>query len=246
MKNKVNVEKKNESDSQQGVLGQILEKQHGEIVKFEADANKIKESVKLELDDYQLKFISIENSLKKEIEESEKKLKDIEDRVRKVVSEQAVKEAQKEFETASKTLGNQIWIWVVLSTLSIFSGFCFAFHYLIAIPGVYDSWWNWKGVFQTSIRITVLTGIWTLSAFFIKMFRAYLQMYHQNLHRMRIANSMSSFIDGSSEHQRDILLSKLVESITDFGNPGIIKSNELKSPSNNIIENITKFIPKTQ
>lgn len=246
MKNKTSEEAKNANpDDQQEVLGQSIQKQVGEIANLEVTANNITNSVKKELENYKLEFENFESRLRKEFDDSEKKLKEIEGRIRSVVSEQAIIQAQEQFKAASVLLSKQIWIWVILSILSISCGFYFAKIYLIDIPNLYEKYWNWKGAFQTSIRLTVLTGIWTISAFFIRMFRAYLQMYHQNLHRKRIANSMYAFMEGATDNQRDILLTKLVDSINDFGNPGIIKDVEVKMPSSNIIGNVSKMIPKS-
>ena len=52
-------------------------------------------------------------------------------------------------------------------------------------------------------------------------------MAEKNKHRVRVANSVESFVNSALEsQQRDLILTKLIEAIVDFGDSGIIRSEK--------------------
>ena len=66
----------------------------------------------------------------------------------------------------------------------------------------------------------------------VRLYRAHLHMVEKNRHRVRVANSMESFVNSALEReQRDLLLAKLAEAVIDFGDSGIIKNERDESHS---------------
>jgi len=81
----------------------------------------------------------------------------------------------------------------------------------------------------------------TIIGFSLKMLRANLHMHQHNLHRKRIANSMASFAESAmNSEQRDLILSQLVESVSNFGTSGMINKDSDKSGIS--IDSITKTV----
>ena len=54
-----------------------------------------------------------------------------------------------------------------------------------------------------------------------------MHMEEKNKHRVRVANSVESFINSATDpQQRDLILAKLTESIIEFGDSGIIRGDK--------------------
>jgi hypothetical protein len=54
-----------------------------------------------------------------------------------------------------------------------------------------------------------------------------MHLVEKNRHRVRVANSVESFVNSALEpQQRDLLLAKLTEAIVDFGDSGIVRSDK--------------------
>ncbi len=67
-------------------------------------------------------------------------------------------------------------------------------------------------------------------------------MYERNLHRKRIANSMAAFTESaSSEDQRDLILTQLIESVSSFGNSGLVGKEE-DSSGKITVDNVTRTL----
>ena len=69
-------------------------------------------------------------------------------------------------------------------------------------------------------------------------------MFNHNKHRQRVANSIESFVESAiTPEQRDSILSKLVDSISDFGSTGLLSTEENNSSSQKmIIDNVTRSV----
>lgn len=164
----------------------------------------------------------------------------------------SVEAAQKQFDSASKTLQTTAYVWIFLSTAS-FAGFVLFSLYLLKHPPQLESSMTTRVIvaraaYLTAVRLTILTAIGALSTFLVKMAKAYLHMSEYNNHRRRVANSMSAFVaSASTREQRDIILVKLVDSVVAFGESGILEgTKELGPVSTTTIEAIMKGIPQTK
>jgi hypothetical protein len=80
------------------------------------------------------------------------------------------------------------------------------------------------------------------------MARAYLHMIEHNRHKLRVTNSIESFVAAvRTKEQKDLVLSKLVESVTDFGDSGILsKQGDSATLPSVIFDSITKNVGKSE
>ena len=89
-------------------------------------------------------------------------------------------------------------------------------------------------LYHTLLRVLVLSALAGAATFCFRMLRAHLHMAEKNRHRLRVANSLESFVQSALEpQQRDLILAKLVEAIVDFGDSGLIQqdSDDRSSPA---------------
>ena len=148
---------------------------------------------------------------------------EIESRARKSATRMSVDEAQRQFSEATSELQKKANTWGWLAGLSIVV--------LLVLPIVFMYWPlpdsdNWSvALYHTLLRVFVLSAGGAAVTASVRLFRAHLHMVEKNRHRVRVANSIESFVNSALEpQQRDLLLAKLAEAVIDFGDSGIIKS----------------------
>lgn len=182
---------------------------------------------------------SVEAASEKIIDNVTKKAENIEHVARQTAKGISVLEAQKQFENAAKDQRKNIKIWAIItSSLIIVFLISILCMLLVCLPDQ----WTWKMIYYSALRITILGFIGTLLAFSLRILKSHLHMLQHNLHRQRIANSMASFGESViSDDQRDLILSKMIDSVVAFGNSGII-SNDEDGNSKIIIDNITRTL----
>lgn len=158
------------------------------------------------------------------LEGAKKLAEEIETRARKTAAKISVKEAQEQFSIASTDLTGKVTFWGRVGVGSTIA--------LVAVA-VGFMWWplpdsgSWPvALYHTVMRVFVLSSMGAVSAFSFRMLRAHMHMAEKNRHRVRVANSVESFVNSALEpQQRDLLLAKLAEAIIDFGESGIIKGD---------------------
>lgn len=158
------------------------------------------------------------------LEGAKKLAEEIEARARKTATKISIKEAQDQFATASTDLSAKVAFWGKVAVGSTFA--------LVAVAAGFMSWplpdaTIWPGaLYHTLLRVFVLGAVGAVSAFSFRMLRAHMHMAEKNRHRVRVANSVESFVNSALEpQQRDLLLAKLAEAIIDFGESGIVKGD---------------------
>lgn len=147
---------------------------------------------------------------------------EIETRARRTATRISVQDAQRQFEEASTDLAKKVKLWARLTTASV--------ALLILIPLGFMLWplpgpepWP-VAMYHTLLRLFILSAAGAFTAFCFRILRAHLHMAEKNRHRVRVANSVESFVNSALEpQQRDLLLAKLAEAIVDFGDSGIIR-----------------------
>lgn len=184
-------------------------------------------------------LIEIKELYERAIEEAKKKAEEIESSARKTAENVSVKEAQKQFTDAATHNFLQIKIWGIITVVLITVFICFIIYLLngVDLPTV----WNWSFVYLSILRIGILGLISTIIGFGLKMLKANLHMHQHNLHRKRLANSMAAFAESAmTNEQRDLILSQLVESVSNFGTSGMINKESDKGGIS--IDSITKTV----
>jgi hypothetical protein len=171
-------------------------------------------------------------------------------------------DVQRQFAQAAKDCLTGVWIWASLSVL-----FCGA---LVAAVILFLTLWepslqtaaqtaqtalsqsitpSDKGlmsgfsVYNTVLRVTLLTAIAAMATFCLRLLRAQLHLREQNLHRRRVANSMAAFLGATATpEQRDLILGRLAEAVTTFGNSGLLTDDDSMSPAKVILESVQRGI----
>jgi len=157
----------------------------------------------------------------------------IEQRARLTASKISVKEAQEQFTGAVKDLSQKVKLWSKMTGGSMAILIAVPFVFMLAWPISGDESWP-VALYHTLLRVLVLSAAAGFSTFCIRMLRAHIHLVEKNKHRVRVANSVDSFVNSAIEvQQRDLILTKLVEAVVDFGDSGIIKheKDEFASPA---------------
>lgn len=184
---------------------------------------------------------------------------------RREAREIVLKDADDQFETAAKGFLGRAWTWGRMSAgFFIWLVVClFVYvHYppdivtrLLGLlePGSKQPWSAptsyvvIASAYFTSIRLAFL-GLLSLGlAFSLRMTRAYLHLIEHNRHKQRVAKSIASFVGAVlSEDRKDLIVSKLVDAVTEFGDPGILtKQPEGSALPSVFVEAITKSFGKS-
>lgn len=172
-----------------------------------------------------------ESTLQRLKEESEKYLASVKDQADQIKKDArltaagiSVKEAQDQFSAAQPDLNKQMRIW---AGLSIFGGFVFIGSALYFLSAEVPDQWQWQIIYKGVLRGSLIAFFGTITAFFLKMFRAHLYMREKNKHRVRVANCIEAFVNSAAtEEQRDSILSQLVDSVTQFGSSGLLQRED--------------------
>lgn len=166
----------------------------------------------------------------------------IERNIRNTSKNVAILEAQKQFREAQEDHKKSVKLWIWLSSISL------AVFIFIAILFYFDLPEFEEGliIYKTAIRITILVSFGAIATFCLKILRSSYHLYKHNQHKQRLANSISAFVESAvTPEQRDIILTHLVESIANFGNPGIVRRdddniNATKFVIDNLVRNISQ------
>jgi len=165
----------------------------------------------------------------------------IETKARKTAAKISVEDAQQQFKEAQvdHLKSVKLWTWLSIISLLLFIGIAAVFY--IDLPKLEEG----LMIYKTVIRATILVSLGAMATFCLKILRSSYHMYKHNQHRQRIANSIGSFVESAvTPEQRDLILTHLVESISNFGNSGFVHSdddsiNASKFVVDNIIRNIS-------
>ena len=167
------------------------------------------------------------------VAEAQKLAEEIEARARKSATKMSVEAAQKQFSEATEELQKKVktWGWRAAVSVGVLLLLPIGFMYWPLPDG--DNWL--VALYHTLLRIFMLSAAGAAVTVCVRLFRAHLHMVEKNRHRVRVANSIESFVNSALEpQQRDLLLAKFAEAVIDFGDPGIIKSERDEPPSGTV------------
>ena len=166
----------------------------------------------------------------KAVEDAKELADEIESRARKSATGMSVDEAQRQFSDATRELQKKAttWGWVTAGSVVVLLALPFAFMLWPLTDGE-----NWTvALYHAFLRVFVLSAAGAAATICVRLFRAHLHMVEKNRHRVRVANSIESFVNSALEpQQRDLLLAKLAEAVIDFGDSGLIKSERDETTS---------------
>lgn len=162
-------------------------------------------------------------ALDNNIKEFNKHVEKMIDQVRRTAQGVSVEEAQKQFREAAPHDKKRVWLWTGLSVLA---------SAVLLVVGVVSirggsqmltdpTWESLPGVVLRLFLLSVLAG---MATFTFRMLRAHLHIAEKNRHRVRVANSIDSFLQSTSDpSQRDLIFAKLVDSIVSYGDSGLVQ-----------------------
>ena len=172
----------------------------------------------------------VKEQVDKAVDDAKRLADEIESRARKSATRMSVDEAQRQFSEATGELQKKAEKWGLLTVGSVIA--------LLVLPFAFMLWPlpdgdNWPtALYHTLLRIFVLSAAGAAAATCVRLYRAHLHLVEKNRHRVRVANSVESFVNSALEpQQRDLMLAKLAEAVTDFGDSGIIKSERDETSS---------------
>ncbi len=161
-------------------------------------------------------------------------------------------DVQQQFRAAAAQCLTGITIWAGLSAVSILSFLCVLIGFV--------TWWapafqsqtatgqspsSGPAIYQTVIRVAILTAIGAVTTFCLRVLRAQMHLREQNLHRQRVANSIAAFLGAASPEQRDTILARMVDAVTSFGSSGLLTDgDESMSPAKVILESMPRTLPR--
>jgi hypothetical protein len=205
-------------------------------------------------------------------EDIEQKAKDVLESAQRTADKISVKDAQDQFSEAGRELRRKSQICIVASAVFFFGllGFLLwqLFHPPTLILQIVEALSPGTAAgttretvgsgpiplliaasaYFTSIRLAIVGILGIGLSFSLRMARAYLHMIEHNRHKLRVTNSIESFVAAvRTKEQKDLVLSKLVESVTDFGDSGILsKQGDSATLPSVIFDSITKNVGKSE
>jgi hypothetical protein len=162
----------------------------------------------------------------KVLAEAKNLAEEIENRARRTAAKISVEAAQLQFTAAVTSLTDKVRSWAIGSILSVLVVVGIAVGFMnMTLPTTPGDWT--VGLYHTFLRVLVLGAAASSSAFCLKMLRAHMHMAEKNRHRVRVANSIESFVNSAIEpQQRDLILTKLASEVIEFGDSGLIRGTE--------------------
>ena len=136
----------------------------------------------------------------KAVEDAKELADEIESRARKSATGMSVDEAQRQFSAATRELQKKAttWGWVTAGSVVVLLALPFAFMLWPLTDGE-----NWTvALYHAFLRVFVLSAAGAAATICVRLFRAHLHMVEKNRHRVRVANSIESFVNSALEPQQ--------------------------------------------
>ena len=148
----------------------------------------------------------------------------ITDRARQTAAGISIEEAQKQFRGTEDHDRRQVRLWTGLAVVSVAVLIVCAASFMPSEAGPVNL--SWTTLLPSAlIKVFILSTIAGTATFSFRMLRAHLHIAEKNRHRVRVANSVASFVESAvDKSQRDLILSKLADAIVNFGDSGLVQN----------------------
>ena len=175
-----------------------------------------------------LETIKVQSS--QAIQEAKNLAEEIEARARRTASRISVEEAQIQFGEAVDNDAKRVKTWWIVASAALLIFICTPLMFMLwELPE--NATWP-VALYHTLLRVLVLSALAGVATFALRMLRVHLHLAERNRHRVRVANSVESFVQSALEPaQRDLILARLVDSIIGFGNSGLVHNDGDDHPS---------------
>jgi hypothetical protein len=158
------------------------------------------------------------------------------------IEARARKTAASSVDEAQDQLRNFVFLWAALSiiALAVLGGLIYRF-----LDTQLPNGWSWQVGFHAAMRLATLAIVGSVAAYCMRVLRVQLHQYLLNIHRQRVTNSISAFVESAvTPEQRDLILGHLVENVVSFGHSGLLdaESPGEGSGSKLTVDNITRSL----
>jgi uncharacterized membrane protein (DUF485 family) len=177
------------------------------------------------------------------IEDAKNRANTIHSTARETASGVSLIAAQDHFAALIRNFETGAWI-SGLAALAAFIVFFIYAVYLLYHPPELATYPT--AVFAIAIRVAVLGSLATVVGVALKVFKSNLHLLYHTLHRRQLTNAIPTFVDAArSDEQRDAIFARLVESVSSFGNSGLIDGpDDIPNTSKIIIDLLPKLTSK--
>ena len=144
-------------------------------------------------------------------------------RARQTAAGISIEEAQKQFRGTEDHDRKQVRLWTGLAVVSVAVLIVCAASFMPSQTSPVSL--SWPSLLPSAlIKVFILSTIAGTATFSFRMLRAHLHIAEKNRHRVRVANSVASFVESAADKsQRDLILSKLADAIVNYGDSGLVQ-----------------------
>lgn len=162
---------------------------------------------------------------------------------------QAIKGAIAEFKNENWKLLIQMSFWAILSIIIIVKGFCIVSGFINNVTDknyldVFKNFQNWQIYFYIVARVTLITGLFSIASFLLKMFRSTYHIFQFNRHRLNIIRALPSFIAASKDSAKEEeILAIILKTIIKYNKTGLISKEADMGNGVSLIEKLIHRSP---
>ncbi len=157
--------------------------------------------------------------------------------IRKTSSKISIKVAQDEFKNAIDRIKKNIKIWSFIS-----GGLTVSIIVLLIVFYCISDFSSSNYIYQAIYKISIVGFLATLLTYSLKILKSNIHLKEANYHKQVMTNSLKAFVEsGSTNEQRDLILIKILESLTNFGNTGLVEQSS-ESNQKMTFEYLTKYL----
>ncbi len=194
-------------------------------------------SLQLELEKIEQLKIEIKNEFNEKQIEFDNHVKTKITEIRKTSSKISIKVAQDEFTNAIDRIKKNIKLWSIIS-----GGLIFSITVLLIVFYCISDFTSSTYIYQAIYKVSLVGFLATLLTYSLKILKSNIHLKEANYHKQVMTNSLKAFVEsGSTDEQRDIILIKILESLTNLGNTGLVETNS-DSNQKMTFEYLTKYL----
>ncbi len=174
----------------------------------------------------------------KAMQQAEAYTNQLEERVQQTAQKVSVQEAQQQFYHVQMHLRGmlKLWAWLSGGAVAALLGLAVYF-YFQELPDA----WRWQLAYHAGIRVGILAAVAGLASYCLRVLRAHMHMYQQNRHREAVTNSIAAFVQAATSNaQRDLILTRLVDAVAAFGSSGLVPKDEASEYPKMTVESLVR------
>lgn len=151
----------------------------------------------------------------------------------------AIEKARSIIEKAKNGSSCTLKIWIFICLLIIIGSFCLGYEFytnpyptICSLPSNASQPFSnsWYLIYPITIRIIIVTAVFSLISFCLKMLRSSLYIFEKYKHKFVVIESLPSLVKSYPDSLKEsFVFKKLLQIIVDFGNTGLLnKEDDMK------------------